>query len=45
MSRGKFLGLEEGRHSGAFKRLAKEHPSEADCERFLKLLIAMSQGT
>lgn len=44
MSRGKYLSLEEARQSGAYKQFAKEHPSEADRERFLKLLIAMSQG-
>ena len=44
MSRGKFLSLEEARQSGAFKQFCKEHPSEADRDRFLKLLSAMSQG-
>ena len=40
----KYLSLEEARQTGAFKQFAKEHPSEAGRERFLKLLIAMSQG-
>ncbi len=44
MSRGKFLSLEEARESGAFKQFCKEHPLEADRDRFLKLLSAMSQG-
>ena len=44
MSRGKFLSLEEARQSGDFKRFCKEHPSEAERERFLKLLTLMSQG-
>jgi hypothetical protein len=44
MSGGKYLSLEEARQSGAFKGFAKGHQSEADRERFLKLLIAMSQG-
>ena len=44
MSRGRYLSLEEAHQAGAFKQFAAEHPSEADRERFLKLLIAMSQG-
>jgi hypothetical protein len=44
MSRGKYLSLEEARQSGAFKRFCKEHPSQADRKRFLKLLTVMSQG-
>lgn len=44
MSRGKYLSLEEARETGAFKQFCKEHPSEADRDRFLKLLAAMSQG-
>lgn len=44
MSRGKYLSLEEARESGDFKRFCDQHPSEADRERFLKLLQAMSQG-
>lgn len=44
MSRGKFLSLEEARETGAFKQFCKEHPSQADRDRFLKLLSAMSQG-
>ena len=44
MSRGKYLSLEEARQSGAYKQFAKEHPSQADRKRFLKLLTLMSQG-
>ena len=44
MSRGQFLSLEEARQSGDFKRFCAEHPENADRERFLKLLSAMSQG-
>lgn len=38
---GKFLSLEEARQSDAFKQFAKEHPSEADRELFLKHLLGM----
>jgi hypothetical protein len=44
MSRGKYLSLEEARKSGALDRFAKEHPMEADRDRFERLLNAMSQG-
>jgi hypothetical protein len=44
MSRGKYLSLEEARKSGDLDRFAKEHPMEADLERFKRLLEAMSQG-
>jgi hypothetical protein len=44
MSRGKYLSLEEARESGDFKRFCDEHPSQADRDRFLALLQAMSQG-
>jgi hypothetical protein len=44
MSRGKYLSLEEARKSGALDRFAKEHPMEADRDRFDRLLAAMSQG-
>ena len=44
MSHGKFLSLEEARQSGDFQRFCEEHPAEADRDRFLKLLQAMSQG-
>ena len=44
MSRGKYLSLEEARKSGALDRFAKEHPSEADRDRFARLLDAMSRG-
>ncbi len=44
MSRGKYLSLEEARQSGAFKRFCAEHRSKAERERFLKLLMVMSQG-
>ncbi len=38
MGRGKHLSLEEARNSGKLKQFAKEHPSEADAERFTQLL-------
>jgi hypothetical protein len=44
MSRGKYLSLEEARKNGDLDSFAKEHPSEADRERFKRLLDAMSQG-
>jgi hypothetical protein len=44
MSRGKYLSLEEARKIEKIDRFWKEHPSEADRERFLRLLDAMSRG-
>lgn len=44
MSRGKYLSLEEARETGQLDRFCEEHPSEAERERFLALLEAMSQG-
>jgi hypothetical protein len=44
MSRGKYLSLEEARKIGALDRFAKEHPMEADRDRFKRLLDSMSQG-
>jgi hypothetical protein len=44
MSRGKYLSLEEARKRRVLDRFAKEHPSEADRDRFERLLAAMSQG-
>jgi hypothetical protein len=44
MSRGKHLSLEEARKSGLLKQFAKEHESEADQERFDRLLKAMASG-
>jgi hypothetical protein len=44
MSRGKYLSLEEARKTWALDRFAQEHPSEADRDRFERLLEAMSQG-
>jgi hypothetical protein len=44
MSRGKYLSFEEARKSGALGRFTKEHPVEADRDRFERLLDAMSQG-
>lgn len=44
MSRGKYLSLEEARKCGALDRFAKEHPLDADRDRFKRLLEAMSQG-
>jgi hypothetical protein len=44
MSLGKYLSLEEARKNGKLDRFAKEHPMEANRDRFLRLLNAMSQG-
>lgn len=44
MSRGKHLSLEEARQQNKLAQFAKEHPSEAEQERFIALLEAMSQG-
>lgn len=44
MSRGKHLSLEEARQQDKLAQFAKEHPTEAERERFLALLDAMSQG-
>jgi hypothetical protein len=44
MSRGKYLSLEEARRAGELDRFASEHSSEADRDRFKRLLEAMSQG-
>jgi hypothetical protein len=44
MSRGKYLSLEEARNSGQLDRFAKEHPAEAERERFERLLDAMARG-
>lgn len=44
MSRGKYLSLEEARETGQLERFCKEHPSEAERDRFLALLEAMSKG-
>ena len=41
MSRGRYLSLEEARNLGKLDRFAKEHPSEADADRFQSLLDAM----
>ncbi len=44
MARGKYLSLEEARRSGKIERFCKEHPSEADRERFEWLLDAVCRG-
>ena len=44
MSRGKHLSLEEARNAGQLDQFAKEHPSEAERERFERLLEAMAKG-
>jgi hypothetical protein len=44
MSHGRYLSFEEARKSGKLDRFAKEHPMEADRDRFERLLKAMSQG-
>ena len=45
MSRGKYLSLEEARNTGRIDRFVKEHPSEADRDRFEALLEAMTKGS
>lgn len=44
MSRGRLLSLEEARKSGQLDQFAKEHPSEAERERFERVLEAMAKG-
>jgi hypothetical protein len=44
MSRGKHLSLEEARKFDKLDQFAKEHPSEADRDRFERLLEAMAKG-
>ncbi len=44
MSRGKHLSLEEARNAGQLDRFCAEHPSEAERERFERLLAAMARG-
>jgi hypothetical protein len=44
MSRGKYLSLEEARKTGQLDQFAKEHPSEAERDRFERLLDAMARG-
>jgi hypothetical protein len=44
MSRGKYLSFEEARNSGRLDHFAKEHPPEANRDRFNRLLDAMSRG-
>ena len=44
MSRGKHLNLEEARKMGQLDRFAKEHTSEAERDRFFRLLNAMATG-
>jgi len=49
VARGKYLSLEEtrkGATKGAtIKRFCKEHPSEADADRFEALLESMTKGS
>ena len=45
MSRGKYLSLEEARQDGKIDQFCKEHPSEADQDRFDRLLDLMSRGS
>lgn len=45
MARGKYLSLEEARKTGKLKQLIKEHPSEADADRFQALLDSMTKGS
>ena len=44
MARGKYLSLEEARKLGKIDQFCKEHPSEAERERFEALLDAMCHG-
>ena len=44
MARGKYLSLEEAQKLGLIDQFCKEHPSEADRERFDALLDAMCRG-
>ena len=44
MSRGKYLSLEEARRLGKLDQFCKEHPSDADADRFKKLLALVSEG-
>jgi hypothetical protein len=44
MSRGKHLSLEEARKTGQLDQFCKEHPSEAERDRFERLLEAMAKG-
>ena len=45
MARGKYLSLEEARKAGKLERFIKEHPSEADADRFQTLLDSMTKGS
>ena len=45
MSRGKYLSLEESRQDGTLDRFCAEHPSEAERDRFMRLLEEMARGT
>lgn len=44
MARGKYLSLEEARKAGQIDRFCKEHPSNAEGDRFERLLDAMCHG-
>ena len=45
MSRGKYLSLEEARKDPKlWRQFIREHPSEADLDRFNRLLDAMSRA-
>jgi hypothetical protein len=45
MARGKYVSLEEARKDGTLNRFCKEHPLEAERERFLRLLEEMAKGS
>lgn len=45
MARGKHLSLEEAHKTGNLKQFIKEHPSEADADRFQALLDSMTKGS
>jgi hypothetical protein len=44
MARGKYLSLDEARKAEELDRFCKEHPSEAERDRFFQLLDAMAIG-
>ena len=45
MSSGKYLSLEEAREHALLERFCKVHPSEAERDRFMRLLEEMAKGT
>ena len=45
MSSGQYLSLEEARRNGVLDRFCREHPAEAERNRFMRLLEEMAKGT